>query len=139
MADDARANSRRPISAAGAHRGNAVHKLRFSDHTKRLRPVGAIHGLALHEDASRDVVTAFGNVCAVLVEQVSPSRPVPQMMMRIHDRKIRIDRVFMPACQPFGTDGEIVAMGFGRHRASASSGMPVGHPAKSRGATPVYA
>ncbi len=56
--DDAGADPRRSISAAGAHGSNAVDEFGLANRRELRISVRAIHGIALQKDRSADVVAA---------------------------------------------------------------------------------
>ena len=101
MADDAGAGARRAVDAAGAHRRDAVDELGLADRLHLDRPVGAVHRAALDEDRGRDVVAGAG-VGQQLVQQVAMVGVIPQMMVRIDDRQVRLEdrlaRLFREPC-----------------------------------------
>jgi hypothetical protein len=67
--------------------------------------VGAVHGVALQEDRSADVMTARVGVVLNLVQQIAQVA-VLQMMVRIDDRHCRIDRIFTSLSEPVFVNGE---------------------------------
>ena len=58
MADDAGADARLAVAAAGAHRRDAVGELDLADRAHLLRPVGAIHREPFEIDGGDDIVSA---------------------------------------------------------------------------------
>ena len=88
--DDGGASSCRSVAAARAHRRDAVDELRLADGLQRLRPIGAVHRAAFHEHRGDDVVAAAG-VGEQLVEQIAVLRVVPEVVVRVADRQLRLD------------------------------------------------
>ena len=99
MTNDARADRGRAITAAGAHGGNAVGEFDFTDGTKRLGPVRAIHRAAIDIDGGDYVVAGF-DVFHDVVEKIALSAAIPEVMMRIHNGSSRIDNVFVMEREP---------------------------------------
>jgi len=75
-ADNARGDARRTIGAAIAHGGDAGDELRLAYRTHLLRTGGAVHGMALDEDSSSDLVPGV-QVGEELRQQVTLVWPVP--------------------------------------------------------------
>jgi hypothetical protein len=119
-ADDAGADARRPIDAARRHRRDAVDELGLADRPQRLPTVRAVHGQALHEHGGRDVVAAALDVGDEFVEQIAPARPVPQMVMGVDDRQLRLQCRLAVAGEPIRAHREIVAGGVGCARHAVS-------------------
>jgi hypothetical protein len=108
-ADDAFAGENRAIAAARRHRRDAADELGLADEAHRLRPAGSIERAALDEDGALDVVAA-GQVAQQLWQQVAALRKVPEVMVRIADRELRLEDRFghgvilIPPC-PSGEGG----------------------------------
>lgn len=101
---DPSADAGRTIAAARAHRGNAVDELRLADRREIGVAVGAIHRVALDEDARPDIV-ARADVMEILAEQIARA-VIPEVMVRIDDRQFRLkDRFFMFG-EPLGIESE---------------------------------
>ena len=83
-------HARRAIAAARRHGGDAVDELGLAQRAHRRRTVGAVAGRALDEDRALDLVAAAG-VGQQLREQVAVGREVPQVMVRVDDRQIRLE------------------------------------------------
>jgi hypothetical protein len=91
------------VDTARAHGGDAVNELGLAYGAHILRVGGANHRAGLHEHRRDDVVTAVG-IGQQLVEQIAPAWAVPEMMMRIDDRKVRLeDRFIAPSSQSWRT------------------------------------
>ena len=88
--------SRRP--AARAHRRDALHELGFANHFELVRPVGTVHRRALDEHRLSHIVRP--GVGHELIEQVPVARPIPQVVVRIDDRKPRLERGLVGQRQP---------------------------------------
>src|SRR5947208_2104730 len=84
------------VGSARAHRGDAVDELRFSDRAEFFGAARAIHRRALDDDGCPDAVAA-ADVAEKLREKVEVSGAVAQMMVRVDDREVRIDRGFLRA------------------------------------------
>lgn len=113
MADDAGADLRRSVDAAGAHRGDAVDELGLADGAHLLRPVGPVHGAGLQVHRGDDVVAAV-QVFEQLGQQIAPARPLPQVVMRVDDRERRIKDLLLPPVQPLLADWQEDAGGGSR-------------------------
>ena len=96
--DDPGRGAELPILAARALRGDALHELCLPHRPQRLWPVGPIHGPALHEDRLPYVVRR--GIRAQLIQQVAVTGPIPEVVMRIDDRQLRLDRRFARQRQP---------------------------------------
>ena len=72
------------VESAGAHGRDAVHELHLADGPHFDGPLGAVHRGCLHGHRGDDIVAA---VCIdqQIVQQIPPSRALPQMVMRIDD------------------------------------------------------
>jgi hypothetical protein len=53
---------------------------------------------------------AAGRVCEQFIEQIAPARPIPQMVVRIDDRQVGLEDLFLAARQPVAADGKIVRL-----------------------------
>src|SRR5690348_260327 len=82
VADDTCADQGLAISAARAHRRNAIGELDLADRPKAVRPRSAVHGAAINVDGGNDVV-ATCDVGRHLLDQVALPAAIPEMMMRI--------------------------------------------------------
>ena len=91
IADDAGRDPRRTVLPGRALRRDAVHELGLPDGPQMRRAVGAVHRHAFDEDR-RDDAVPLAEVRRQLVEQVPALARVPEVMMRIDDRSLRIDR-----------------------------------------------
>jgi len=101
MTDDAAAQPRRPVLAAGTHRGRPIDELGFSDRLHFDRALGAVHRAALDKNGLGDVVTAAG-VGEQLLDQKTVPGAVPQMVVGIDDLQPRFDDLLLPQCEPGG-------------------------------------
>src|SRR5205814_9466388 len=99
IADDAGAAAGRPVFARRAHRRDAVDELGLAERLLLVRPVGAVH-LAAFLETGRDDVVPAADIFEQILEQVSVTGPVPQMMVRIDDRQIRLEDLLAPLIQP---------------------------------------
>jgi hypothetical protein len=103
VSDDAGCDPAGPVEPGGAHRRDAVDELRLTDHAQMLRTVRAVHGAALDEDR-RDDVMARVHVEQEVVEQVAMGDPLmaklPEVVVRIADGQVRLERVLDGALEP---------------------------------------
>ena len=97
-ADDARRHPRLTVSATRAHRRDALHEFRLADHPELFRTVGTIHRRALDKHCLTHVVRT--DILDELLEEVPVAGSIPQMVMRIDDRKIRLESRFVCPRQP---------------------------------------
>src|ERR1700746_1471208 len=88
IADDAGDAARGPVLARRTHRRDAVDELGLTDRLLLLRAIGPVHFAAFFETGRDDIVTA-ANVFQQILEQVTVTRPVPQVMVRIDNWQIR--------------------------------------------------
>ncbi len=101
VADDALGDPARAVPARGAHRRDAVDELDLADR-RHLGGAGLpIHRAAFEKDGGDDVVSAL-DVGQQFGQQIAPAlRRVPEMMMRVDDRQIRLQcRFARPLRQP---------------------------------------
>ena len=89
-AHNASGDTRRPIEAAGAHRGDASDELGFAHRSQLFRSVGAVHAVAFLEHRGDDVMTG-ADVGEKVVEQVTMVRPIPQVVMGIDNGEVGIE------------------------------------------------
>ena len=90
--DDALGDAAWTVAARGAHRGDAGDELDFAQCGHLARAVLAIHRAAFQEDGRDDVVPA-ADVGQQFRQQVTAAmRRVPEMVVRIDDRQIRLQR-----------------------------------------------
>jgi len=57
-----------------------------------------VHGPRLHEDGRDDPVAGV-QVGQQLVEQVAPAGPVPEVVVRVDDRAIRLEDLLAPLAE----------------------------------------
>ena len=113
VADDSGRDTHLAIDAAGRHGGDTVHEFRLAHAFERIGSAGAIHRTAFEEHGRADVVPAL-QVLEEFVEQIARivaddaregmigqrdrhrggRRTIPEMMMRIDDRKIGFEDRF---------------------------------------------
>jgi hypothetical protein len=130
VADDAGTDAGRTVQPARRHRGDTVGELGLSHDPERRRPVGAVHRLRLHVDSGLDRVAAVPDVGEVLLEQVAPSGPVPQVVMGVDDRQLGTQGLLAPRGEPVRSDRQVVGTAHG-------VASPAVEPEKFRGAGPV--
>ena len=97
--DDAGGHARVAVTAAGAHRGDAVDELGLAHRAQGLRAVGAIHRRTFDEHRAAHVVACamgigLAGIGQQLVEQVAVAVAVPQVVVRVADRQIGVDDLF---------------------------------------------
>ena len=99
MADDAGRDPDGAVGAARAHGRDAVDELGLADRLHLLGPACAMHRARLHVDGRQDVVAGVG-VGEEIVEQIAPVGPIPQMVVRVDDRQLRLEDRLAPALEP---------------------------------------
>jgi hypothetical protein len=108
MSDNRGAGPDLAIAAARAHGGNAVDELGLANRPHLRRPARAQHRARLHINGRDDIVPAAG-VGQELVEQIAPSGPIPQMVMRIDNRQLRLEDRLLVAIEPILPHGEVMS------------------------------
>ena len=103
-ANDAGAGLRLAVAPGRAHRGGAVDELDLADRRLRFRPARPVHRAAFDEDRRAHIVAAAG-VLQQLVQQVAVEREVPEVMVRIDDRQVRLQDFLLRRRQPGVIDG----------------------------------
>src|SRR6202040_583403 len=103
VADDACTAARPAVFARCAHRRDAVDELGLAERLLVLRPVGPVHLPAFLKAGRNDVVPA-ADIFEQILEQVSVTGPVPQMMVRIDNRQIRLEDLLTALVQPVRPD-----------------------------------
>src|SRR5580658_2723444 len=91
--NDALAGQHRPIAPARGHRRLAADELGLADELHRLRPARPIERAALDKDGALDLVPAL-QVRQQLRQQVAAVGEIPQVMVRIADREVRLEDGF---------------------------------------------
>ncbi len=92
VADDGFGDAARAVIARSAHGGDAVDELDLAYRRHLRRAVPAVHRLALEEDRRHDVMSA-ADVGQELGQEVAATmRRVPEVVMRIDDRQLRLQR-----------------------------------------------
>ena len=109
VADDAGADARLAVGAAGAHRCDAVGELDLADRAQLDGTFGAVHREPFEIDARRDVVSG-ADIGEQLRQQIAPGLgPVHQVMMRVDDRQIGLDDLLAAAIEPVRPDRQMRA------------------------------
>src|SRR6185312_9115742 len=122
IADNPGAMLGRAVFAALAHRRDAGDKGRLAERARLRRPLGAVHLAAFEKDRGADVVAAR-RVLYEVVQQIAVAGPVPQMMVRIDDRAVRLARRLLGRGEPVLADRQMALPGIGRlHRRGSSRG-----------------
>jgi hypothetical protein len=103
IADDPGDAARRPVCARGTHRRNAADELGLAERLEFLGPIGAVHRAGLLEQRCADVVAA-ADIGQKLREQVTITRPVPQMMMGIDDGQAGFEDLLGVPREPVSAD-----------------------------------
>ena len=93
-ADDGLGDAAGAVIARGAHRGDAVDELDLAQGGHLARAVLAVHRAAFEEHGRDDVVTAADIGQQFGQQVVAAMRRIPEMMVRIDDRQIRLQRRF---------------------------------------------
>src|SRR5262249_5402904 len=111
-ADNACSGAEISIPPARALCSDALHKLRLADYAEFLRTVRAVHRSAFDEYRLPHVVSLHivHKVCQKITRRVAVGR-VPEVVMRINDRKLRLDRRFLRQLKP------LLIRGLGRRAA----------------------
>jgi hypothetical protein len=137
MPNDPLGDAAGAITARGAHRGDAVDELDLADRRHFRRAVLAVHRSALEKDRGDDIVpTAY--VGQELRQQIAPAlRRVPEMVMRIDDRQIGLQRRLAGPLREPRSELGLVAVGkaaiFALCVADLSHRIPPYPPCTSRG------
>ena len=123
MTDNRFGDPARPVAARCAHRRDAVDKLDLAKGRHLGRPVLFVHRAAFEKDGRNDVVAA-AYVVEQFRQQIPPAlRRIPEMVVRIDDRQLGLERR-LPwlLCEPprqrfLVAPGEpaIFALGVSRH------------------------
>jgi hypothetical protein len=101
VADDRLGHAARHVIAGRAHGRNAVDEFDLADRRHLGGPMLAIHGLAFEEHGGDDVMPAPNIGQQVRQNVATAMRRVPEVMMRINDRQIRLQHRFgWPLRQP---------------------------------------
>ena len=90
IADDTGRDAGRTVIPRGAHRGDAGDKLGLADGPEFGGAALAVHRAAFEEDGCDDVVAGV-EVGEQLVEEIAVIAALPQMMVGIDDRQIRVE------------------------------------------------
>ena len=99
-ADDALGHAARSVSARRAHRRDAVDELDLAQRRHLGRAALAVHRAAFEEDGRHDVVSA-ADIGQELGQQIAAAlRRVPEMVVRVDDRQVRLQRRFSVLRQP---------------------------------------
>jgi hypothetical protein len=100
-ADNACCGAEISILPASTLRSDALHKLRLADYAEFLRTVRAVHRSAFNEHRLPHVVALhIGNkVCQKITRRVAVTR-VPEVVVRINDRKLGLERRFLRQSKP---------------------------------------
>src|SRR5262245_60033020 len=99
MSDDSRDMTGLTITAARAHRSDAIYKLDLPDRFHVARSVGAVHGSRFDKHGLHDVVAA-ARVLRQFVHQVAPAFVVPYVMVRIENRQLGLERRLLAQLRP---------------------------------------
>ena len=112
MADDAGAGAQVPVEARRAHRRDAVGELGLADAAQLGRTVLAVHRVTVDEHGADDVVAGL-RVGQQVVEQVVVAVALPEMVVRIDDRQIGLERGLAHLGDPGRVGVHHVAKAFG--------------------------
>jgi hypothetical protein len=94
ITDDTGRDAGRTVIPRGAHRGDAGDKLGLADGPEFGGAALAVHRAAFEEDGRDDVVAGV-EVGEQLVEEIAVIAALPQMMVGIDDRQVRVQHGFV--------------------------------------------
>src|SRR5205085_10385011 len=89
-----------------------AHELRLAERAKFRRPLGAVHLAAFEEDRGADVMTAV-QILQEIVEQIAVARAVPQVMVRVDDWPVGLERRLLRRGEPVLADRQMAGSGGG--------------------------
>src|SRR5436309_9626062 len=101
-ADDSCCRPQVTVAAAGAFGSDTLNKLGLTDDAEFFRAIRAIHGPTLDEYGLPYVMAL--HVCRKVFEEIDLGfafRRIPEVVMRIDDRELRLERFFFSAGEPF--------------------------------------
>ncbi len=99
-ADDALGDAARSVTARRTHRRDAVDELDLAQRRHLAWAALAVHRAAFEEDGRDDVVSA-ADIGQQLGQQIAAAlRRVPEMVVRVDDRQVRLQRRFGVLRQP---------------------------------------
>ena len=105
-ADNPLRNARRPVPAAVAHGRDASNELGLSHGPHGRWATLAPHRIALQEYGGYDVMATL-KICRNFIDQIAVVRIIPEMVMGINDRNLRLQRLFrMLPGQPLRSHSE---------------------------------
>ena len=123
VADDTRARAQSRSFGTLSHGGDVFS---LTHRTQFLGPIAAIGKAALDEHGGLHIVPGR-EIGVQLVEQIAAGRPLPQMMVRIHDRQCRIDDVLAQPDEPGFVDMRVwIRLSLPRCRAHAGLLVQIG-------------
>src|SRR5260221_4576470 len=108
IADDALAGVRLAVFARFAHRRDAGDELGLAERAQFRRPLGAVHLAAFEKHRRADVVAAV-QILEQIVKQVAVAWPVPEMMVRVDDRPLRLQRRLLRGSEPVLADRQVTS------------------------------
>jgi hypothetical protein len=111
MRDDA-GDHRPSRPPAGALFCDRSHELGLTEALKVLRSALAVARAALDEHRLLDAMPGAGVGPEILEQIAAPLRPVPQVMMRIDDRPLRLDHLFHHLLEPLRSTRHWTRHGF---------------------------
>jgi len=89
--------------ATAAHSRDAIGELNLADRPHFLGAPIAIHRTRFHVYRGNNIVTAAG-VQQQVIEQIAPSRALPQMMVRIDNRQSRFENRLLAPVEPLSAN-----------------------------------
>ena len=109
--------------AAVAHRRDAIGELNLADRPHFLGAPIAIHRTRLHVHRRNNIVTAAG-IQQQVIQQIPPSRALPQMMVRIDDRQFRFENRLLAPVEPISGESGSMARLAVAHTRAVTKGPP---------------
>jgi hypothetical protein len=94
VTNNAGAGPRLAVKTAGTHGRHTIDEFRFADGAHFDGSGGAQHRARLHKHRGYDVMASVG-VGQQFIEQIAPSGPVPEMVVRVNDRQIGLKGGFL--------------------------------------------
>jgi hypothetical protein len=115
-ADNAGTGAHVAIAATRRHGGHAVDEFGLAERAQFAWPIGPVHGETLNEDRLPDVVAAL-QISEQVRKQIAPLPEIPEMVVRVDDRQVRLKCVLDAPGQPVGPHAQEVAVVVIRHGA----------------------
>ena len=110
MADNSGADFGLAIDPACANSRHAIDELGLAYRPHFDGPGLTVHGAGLHEHGCEDIVSA-ADVEQQIIEQITPTWSIPQVMVRIDDRQLGLERRFLRRGEPVLADRQVASGG----------------------------